>query len=100
MLGHAHQVGVGQVGVGQVGQQVVHRHILAPAIAEGHQLVVEVAGWLSRQARKIDVFHAAAVGAIASGAGLYPRFHGFGNAVGSCRLRLGWSALYSGGDRQ
>lgn len=44
-----------QVGIGQVIHQVGHERILAPAFAEVEQLVVQVAGRLTANAREVAV---------------------------------------------
>jgi hypothetical protein len=88
MLGHPHQVGVRQVG-----QQVVHGDVLAAAVAEGHHLVVQVAGRLAGQAREVDVLDAAPLRAVAAGAGLHPCFHGVRDAIGGSGLGQGGAGV-------
>jgi hypothetical protein len=65
-----------QVRVGQVRHQVVHRRVLARAVAEGDQLVVKVTGGLAGDARKVAVAGALAPLPVTGDAALDTRLHG------------------------
>jgi hypothetical protein len=80
---------VAQVGITQVVKQVAHAVVLAPAVAEVQQLVVEVTGRLARDAREEAVVGGAAFGAVTAGAGLQPLGQGVGHGVFRRRRLVG-----------
>ncbi|MCY1537844.1 hypothetical protein D9M68_733550 [compost metagenome] len=75
-----------QVAVGQVVEQRGHALVLAPAVPEMLQLVVQVARGLARDAREIAGTGGAAFFAVAQGAGHHTLGHGVGHGA---RRRLG-----------
>ena len=70
VLGH-----LAQVGVGQVRDEVIHRRVPARAVAEGDELVVQVAGRLAGDAREVAVVRALAALPVAGDAALDARLH-------------------------
>ena len=64
-----------QVAVGQIRDEVVHRRVLARAVAKRHELVVEIAGRLAGDAREVPVARALAALAVAGHAALHARLH-------------------------
>ena len=79
-----------QVGVGQWVHHLGHQAVVAAAVAEVEQLVVEVACGLAGDARVVAIGCGAALGAMAGGAGL----HALGQCVFKCR---GLGGLCAGG---
>ena len=80
-----------QIGVRHELQQIVHRRIFAAAVAEGDELIEQIAGRLARQPRKIIVIGALAVVAMARRAAEHARGDRIGwLSIVLCRRRHGW----------
>lgn len=82
MLGH-----LLQVILGQEGQEIVHRRVVPPTVAERDQLVEEIAGGLAGEPREIGILRSFALRAVARGAGENPLRHRVRRLLG--RLRTG-----------
>ena len=78
-----------QIRVGQIGDEVIHRRVLALAVAKRDQLVVEIGGGLARDAREVSVAGALPALAVARDAALDARLHRIDRLEGWNGLILG-----------